>query len=319
MIYYIYNIEDELIGFKYNNEVYYYIKNHLNDIVAITDSNYNIIVTYEYDSWGNILSIKDENNQDISNNNTHIGNINPYRYRSYYYDKETNLYYLNSRYYNPVWGRFINADNYVSTDTGPLGHNMYCYCNNNIINYEDSSGQILGLIAIGLGLMAYKLISKKKTPSKKKKAVQEIKELQNKKYDKEKSKKFKHTLTQNARDMQNATKNMGPAKKLLFFRNNVNNRKKYDLKEKAGWKGATIYYDGHIMEDQDIGNYNFGYMGRALGYDLNFLIAGAGANQLKNHGKKTVGNCFTTFLCDDPRDSYFIYLGAIAYDREHNS
>ena len=113
MIYYIRNDVDDLLGFKYNNTVYYYIKNIQDDIIGIIDSNNNIIANYKYDSWGNIISITDNNDNDISNNTNHIANINPFRYRIYYYDTETNLYYLNSRYYNPTWGRFINADGII--------------------------------------------------------------------------------------------------------------------------------------------------------------------------------------------------------------
>ena len=74
-------------------------------------------------------------------NNNHIGNINPLRYRGYYYDTETGFYYLNSRYYDPETGRFINIDNEISGVGGnPLGYNMFAYCGNNPVNREDSFG-----------------------------------------------------------------------------------------------------------------------------------------------------------------------------------
>ena len=69
-----------------------------------------------------------------------IGKYNPFRYRGYVYDTETGLYYLSSRYYNPVWGRFINADGYASTGQGFTGDNMFAYCNDNPVNYNDSEG-----------------------------------------------------------------------------------------------------------------------------------------------------------------------------------
>ena len=140
VIYYIRDISG-LTGFKYNNNIYYYVKNLQNDIIGILDSNYQEIVKYKYDSWGNILSILDNNGNDISNDSTHIANINPYRYRSYYYDKETDLYYLNSRYYNPKWGRFLNADRVIGTNENILSYNVYSYCNNNPIVYFDVEGQ----------------------------------------------------------------------------------------------------------------------------------------------------------------------------------
>ena len=129
----MYNEVDDIIGFKYNNEVYYYIKNGQNDIIGILDNNYNKIVEYIYDSWGNILEIKD-------NSNNNIGIINPFRYRSYYYDNETKLYYLNSRYYNPLWGRFLSIDDYIGSFGTINGLNLFQYGFNNPVNYTDDEG-----------------------------------------------------------------------------------------------------------------------------------------------------------------------------------
>lgn len=140
MIYYIRNNANGLVGFKYNNDVYYYVKNNQDDIVKILNSSYKIVAKYNYDSWGNIISITDENDNDVSNDNEHIANINPYRYRSYYYDKETRLYYLNYRYYNPKWARFINADGVIAQDD-VLKSNLYAYCCNDPINNIDLTGK----------------------------------------------------------------------------------------------------------------------------------------------------------------------------------
>lgn len=140
ILYFMRDNLNDLIGFKYNDEKYYYIRNDKDDIIGILDSQNNTIVKYKYDSWGNIISILDENNDDISNNPNHIGNINPYRYRSYYYDKETKLYYLNTRYYNPLWGRFLNIDGIISSGSTIEG-NLYSYCSNDPINKIDEDGQ----------------------------------------------------------------------------------------------------------------------------------------------------------------------------------
>ena len=80
LLYYLYN-GDELLGFIYNNNTYYYHKNLFGDIIGIYDFNYNEIITYKYNSWGVIKYITD-------NSNSNIGIINPFRYRSYYYDEE---------------------------------------------------------------------------------------------------------------------------------------------------------------------------------------------------------------------------------------
>jgi len=75
---------------------------------------------------------------------------NPFRYRGYYYDVETGWYYLQSRYYNPEWGRFLNADGYLSTGTGLMGYNMFAYCNNDPINCIDTQGNLPCLIVVAL-------------------------------------------------------------------------------------------------------------------------------------------------------------------------
>jgi len=70
-----------------------------------------------------------------------LAELNPFRYRSYIYDPESKIYYLQSRYYDPEIGRFINADTYISTGRGFLGNNMFAYCNNNSINGHDRLGK----------------------------------------------------------------------------------------------------------------------------------------------------------------------------------
>ena len=146
-IYYTYNENGDIIGLNYEGNDYYYVKNIQNDIIGILNSNLEQIVSYEYDSWGQAISIKDSSGNNITDE-TNIGLINPYRYRSYRYDSETKLYYLNSRYYNPEWGRFINADGLVSTGQGILCHNMYAYCENNPINFKDETGTELSLASL---------------------------------------------------------------------------------------------------------------------------------------------------------------------------
>ena len=133
---------NNLIGFCYNNETYYYKKNIQEDIIGIYNNKYEQIVEYEYDTWGRILSIKDGNGQEITNP-SHIAHINPFRYRSYYYDEETKLYYLNSRYYNPEWGRFINVDMIICGTIENIEYNIYLYCDNNPIKYYDENGNFL--------------------------------------------------------------------------------------------------------------------------------------------------------------------------------
>ena len=139
MLYYIHDDNNKLIGFRYNGETYYYKKNIQEDIIGILDSDYNVIVNYQYDAWGRILSITDNNGNEITNTN-HIAYINSFRYRSYYYDNETKLYYLNSRYYNSNFGRFSNADNMLLQSNNMIGNNVFVYCLNSPISRIDMIG-----------------------------------------------------------------------------------------------------------------------------------------------------------------------------------
>ena len=150
MLYYIHDDNNKLIGFRYNGVTYYYKKNIQEDIIGILDSDYNVIVNYQYDAWGRILSITDNNGNEITNTN-HIAYINPFRYRSYYYDNETKLYYLNSRYYNPNWGRFLNADGTIAANEDVISHNLFAYVSNNPINKLDSDGNFAISLGIAIG------------------------------------------------------------------------------------------------------------------------------------------------------------------------
>ena len=95
---------------------------------------------YEYDAWGKVLSVTDENGSAIISA-THIGNLNPFRYRGYYYDTESGFYYLMSRYYDPVTHRFVNADGYFQSGQDILDANTFSYCTNNPVNNSDSNGE----------------------------------------------------------------------------------------------------------------------------------------------------------------------------------
>ncbi|MBQ6282303.1 MAG: DNRLRE domain-containing protein [Bacilli bacterium] len=155
-IFYIRNGVGDLIGFKYNGSIYYYLKNLFGDIIAILNDTNNIIARYNYDAYGNIISITDGSGA-IINDSTSVAHINSFRYRSYYYDNETSLYYLNNRYYSPELCRFINLDGLVSENNDIISCNLYTYCNNNPINDIDNYGKsVIGgiLLLLGVGALA---------------------------------------------------------------------------------------------------------------------------------------------------------------------
>ena len=132
---YLYDIDGTPYGFNYNGSNYFYDKNLQGDILAVINSSNSVLAKYTYDPWGKLLSVTDANGNDISANASHIGNINPLRYRGYYYDAETGFYYLNSRYYDPETCRFVNADNNFSN------YNLFMYCANNPVNRIDPDGE----------------------------------------------------------------------------------------------------------------------------------------------------------------------------------
>mgnify|MGYP002566797125 FL=1 len=138
---YYYDESGNVFGFKRGDSEYYYIRNGQGDIIGILDSSGTQIVSYVYDSWGKLVSVTDASGNDKSGDASFIGNLNPFRYRGYYYDTESGLYYLQSRYYDPEVGRFINADAEVaSVGESVQGYNLFAYCFNNPVNLFDENG-----------------------------------------------------------------------------------------------------------------------------------------------------------------------------------
>ena len=126
--------------------LFYYVHNLQGDVEGLVHGETgNVSIWYSYDAWGNTVV---SGNMDHPGANTLI-NINPFRYRSYVYDSETELYYLQSRYYDPEMGRFINADAFAATGQGLLGNNMFAYCGNNAVNYCDFSGALASYACYG--------------------------------------------------------------------------------------------------------------------------------------------------------------------------
>ena len=128
----------------------YVICNSRGDIDELRNENGSLYARYVYDTWGNTLHILDANGAEITNNSS-LAVQNPFRYRGYYYDSESGLYYVSSRYYDPEIGRFINTDSQLNAKDGILGYNSFAYCNNNPIMYSDPSGHSITLACIIVG------------------------------------------------------------------------------------------------------------------------------------------------------------------------
>ena len=126
-LHFFYDAQNRPAVVVYNGVPYAYVKSLQGDIVAILDENGNTAVSYGYDAWGAPLWCTGELAETL-------GKVQPFRYRGYVFDEETGLYYLRSRYYNPRWGRFVNADGAI------IQKNLFAYCSNGPIVGYDPSG-----------------------------------------------------------------------------------------------------------------------------------------------------------------------------------
>ena len=123
------------LSVNYNGTEYFYVKNAQGDVTGMVNASGTRVVTYTFDAWGNPLATS-------GSLATTLGAQNPLRYRGYVYDTETGLYYLQSRYYNPGWGRFINVDSQLNCSMDIGGCNAFAYCLNNPVNMADIDGHV---------------------------------------------------------------------------------------------------------------------------------------------------------------------------------
>ncbi len=131
---FFYDQRGKVSAVDFNGTYYYYLRNGQGDIIKLIDNNGNTVAEYAYDTWGKQLSCTGP----LSST---LGVLNPFRYRGYVYDEETQWYYLQSRYYDPETCRFLSADVMLSTGQGVLGHNTYAYCRNNPATKKDINGK----------------------------------------------------------------------------------------------------------------------------------------------------------------------------------
>ena len=141
---YTYDALGVLSGIQYKNAAgvttNYIVRCTLSgDVDQIFDTKGSLVARYIYDTWGNTLSVTDASGKAITDP-LHIASINPIRYRGYYYDAETGLYYLQSRYYDTTTRRFLNADTLLGANAG-AAYNLFAYCGNNPVNAQDDNGQ----------------------------------------------------------------------------------------------------------------------------------------------------------------------------------
>ncbi len=152
-IWYQYDSAASLVAMIIGGTRYNYVRNAQNDIIGLIDSTGKRVVSYKYDSWGKVVSI-------TGTLAATVGQKNPFRYRGYYFDAESGMYYLQSRYYDPEIRRFISADNIIVTGTSVeyQNVNLYEYCSDNPINFQDPSGHFILSALAGAGAYFFEAI-----------------------------------------------------------------------------------------------------------------------------------------------------------------
>ena len=147
---FLYDEKGTPFAFEYQGKMYFYQTNLQGDIIGIVDSKGSQVVVYRYDAWGEVLVSSDASGFGLAK-------INPLRYRGYYYDQETGLYYLQTRYYDPKVRRFLNADDasVLTKDPEQLTEkNLYAYCDDNPVMYRDDAGMfVITAAQVGLGVL----------------------------------------------------------------------------------------------------------------------------------------------------------------------
>ena len=152
-LWFFYDADGNPSGVRYKNGStttdYYFVCNWRGDVIRIYDGAGAVVANYNYDAWGNVISVTDANGAVITDS-THIANVNPLRYRGYYYDSETGLYYLSARYYDPIVKRMLNSDDELLSAVSPQAltdKNYFAYCDNNPVTRADGEGSFWHIVA----------------------------------------------------------------------------------------------------------------------------------------------------------------------------
>ncbi|MBQ8304794.1 MAG: hypothetical protein IJX90_01040, partial [Blautia sp.] len=301
---YYYDTAGILTGMALNGTLYLYIRNLQGDVIGIANRLGMVVVQYAYDSWGNIIGI-------TGSMATTVGAKNPFRYRGYYYDAETGMYYLGSRYYDPEIRRFISADSYAATGFVNVAKNTYLYCYSNPITFCDAKGHfpIPALVGIGLLYVGQAII---KISPQITNCIREGTEDITQKLDQQ---------------MQIATETIDCFRRngdflgaVFFFAYSFNNFKQWDLKRlrpgdaknRLNWdlqKNKTYIWHGKYLRYDDPGNILYGYVGARLFSEKTLLKAGDAIQFITDlkHLKLT--------FHDDPHDQEMIQLGYALWER----
>ena len=132
-LHFFYDAQGRPAMVRFGGTDYFYVYDLQGDVVAMVDTDGTQVVEYMYDAWGAPIS-------KTGSLASTLGSLNPFRYRGYVYDEETGLYYLRTRYYNPLWKRFISSDIWTGKIGSLVTHNLFAYTLGNPVKYYDPTG-----------------------------------------------------------------------------------------------------------------------------------------------------------------------------------
>ena len=270
-LWYYYDASGAPVAIKVDNVIHLYQKNLQGDITGIYSGlSGELLVSYVYDAWGKPV-ITDEADTDES---AELIELNPYLYRGYRYDSETGLYYLQSRYYDPETGRFVNADIFVSTGNGVLSANMFAYCENNPVMGYDPSGYVPILYSV---MMTDGGDHGSQPDPGIRDVTQEV-DTALQEYIKRGNTLSPHIFPTPAPVAREAIK-------YYYFYNLVNHKAPWDIKQKIPWEETigtpfpgeetVVKYHDVLLTPHELGNYTYGILGREFGIPFEFLIGGS--------------------------------------------
>ena len=309
---FMYDNNGDYFGFTYNGKAYYYVKNAQNDVVAILDSDKAVVAKYQYDAWGN-CTVRTTGGLQSNFNNYLIARANPFRYRSYYFDSETNFYYLNSRYYSPEMCRFLNADAFAQTGQSLLDKNLWAYCLNNPVTFFDPNGYCIIAFPAEGDSGDYEIIK-------------QIDEENN--YDIvyengtytfvtgdviDITKQLNDEMRNNANTMITCLEENNLVTASIYFAIKEYSGGDWDLKSQSRWnlqKDKIYKYGNQFLRYDDIGNIHYGYVGRAV-YPSGVLLIMGGMIQIISGTSRWE---YRTSNFDDPRDQEMIAYGCMLWD-----
>ena len=309
-MHFFYDAQSRPVKVEFNGTVYTYLPNLQGDIVGILDNAGTLVVEYKYDAWGKPLNTTGT----LADT---LGKRNPFRYRGYVYDEETELYYLRSRYYDSIQKRFINADEFISLKKGILLHNLYAYCVNTPVISDDKNGHLWKVItALATAVNVIVKAAKVVVPM----IGAEIQLIVNR----YKAKKALEDIEQERKDFMMYS--YGGAANAMFegyfgkyewFYSQVNHNAPMDYKQsgRRPWWALgcdTFYFRGRMITFEGYGNINYGYVGKALGISDWVLFAGGGYAAITGGGD--VSSRFDYFF-DSEEDHDNIAWGIEIYNQ----